>query len=263
MEKNIKKTSEEYCDEGWTLADEYFPYCYRYFPYALSWKNARLECQNKNFFAFLISIHLDGQQYELEKFILSLKSTSDFWLGGYFEGEWPSVPDPTWRWYDQTPLDYFHNDLEWQTWNTEEYPGECLSMQKSNGYWINRNCTVELPFVCGKIAYRHNFSWPTWPPSEPAPDLDQIEWWEVTLYVLAAFACVAVVVWLLWLFDVFVHVKGCCHNCCHNRCCHNQTVPMEVEHTHTFDPTLDNNHLDNNHLTKVVYGPLTNNSVKK
>ena len=163
------------CDIGWEL-DENLR-CYRYFSSEVNWENARYDCQNYN--ADLVSIHSDSEQYELFVFIWNLGSTKDFWLGGYFY--------VTWRWSDLTSLDYFHNAPDWETWNTEQYPGECLTMQEDDGTWINRHCTERRPYVCVKKAEIIEDV------EEIVEDIHEVSWWEITLYVSIAVLFLAII----------------------------------------------------------------------
>ena len=215
---NCSSVTPYTCDIGWNL-DENLR-CYRYFPSAVNWKHARYDCQN--YYADLVSIHSDSEQYELFVFLWNWGSTTDFWLGGYF--------DVTWRWSDLTTLEYFHNNPDWETWNTEQYPRECLIMQEGNGTWINRHCTMRFPYVCVKMAKLIDDVTSTTISSttissttivdveEIVEDIHKVSWWEITLYVLIAVLFLALILFLALLFGG-VKQSGWCRN--------NKTVPVD------------------------------------
>ena len=195
-----KSYSEEYfCEYEWELAG--INHCYLYFPIDLPWDQAEKHCTSYG--AHLGATHSDSEQYELEQLSWSLESTKDTWLGGYFDND---TSYQQWRWSDKTTIVYFHNDSNWESWNTEMYPAECLAMLADSGYWINRNCTVELPFVCAKDA-DYDLVVVSW-----------LAWWAILAYCLVAAGVLALVgigvCICMGTAGCCIGTTGCCMTCC-------------------------------------------------
>ena len=202
----------------------------------LSWNEAENQCTDVG--AHLVFMYSVIAEKELEQFVSNLALTNDIWLGGRF-GVYYDTPYVLWsRWSDILAFTYFYTTddvLQWETWKTKNYPGECMAMEQSSGYEINRNCSIELPFICRKLAdYYVN--------EDLGEDLGnglEALWWEIMLYCLAG---------LLILVLIFVGfccwgTAGCfisggkpcgsnlCHGACSCCCCkkkNNKTAPMEI-----------------------------------
>ena len=200
------------CEYGWEYVGSH---CYKYFFNFISWGQAEKQCNSYG--ARLGATHSDSEQYELNQLNGNMGFTVDTWLGGYFDN---ATSDPQWRWSDNKAIGYFYNDPDWKTWNTDNYPGECLAMQPGSGYWIDRNCTDELQFVCAKSTdFMGNV----------------YLWWEILLYCcagllflglvcLAACFCMGTVACCIDCSNGACGCGGCC--CCKKK--NNRTAPTEI-----------------------------------
>ncbi|XP_023813179.1 C-type mannose receptor 2 [Oryzias latipes] len=132
----IKSSS---CETFWDT-DPLTDSCYQFnFQAALSWSEARISCQQQG--ADLLSVtKLHEQTY-----INGL-------LTGYSAALWIGLNDLDisggWQWSDSSPLKYLNWEKEQPNHADEE---NCVVIRtESSGRWQNRDCSVDLPYVCKK-----------------------------------------------------------------------------------------------------------------
>ncbi|GMR62128.1 hypothetical protein PMAYCL1PPCAC_32323, partial [Pristionchus mayeri] len=113
--------------------------CYQIGESAENWQGAQLACQQ--FGANLASIHSDQENTFVRRLAVSKGAVNGVLLGATTSGKGYDF-----AWIDGTDWDYanFHPGFP------ETGLGDCLAMDTSmaNGYWMNMNCTSQLPVAC-------------------------------------------------------------------------------------------------------------------
>ncbi|CAJ1085708.1 type-2 ice-structuring protein-like [Xyrichtys novacula] len=127
------------CTGTWS---EFNGRCFRYFPKAMPWADAELNCQS--FGANLASIHNIEEYHEIQRLVLTNSyQTQLSWIGGFLAHD-----TETWLWSDGSRFVY----QNWCEHEAEEaHEGPCVDINQGYGKcWGSATCTESLPFLCSK-----------------------------------------------------------------------------------------------------------------
>ncbi|KAJ7986772.1 hypothetical protein DPEC_G00331850 [Dallia pectoralis] len=141
------------CLQGW---DAYGYSCYWMEETARTWLDAKDFCEQQN--SKLLHI---GDIYEQSHFTVRLSGyTGLWWIGLKAHGESGGVD---YIWDNGAPLTFTH----WDRYQPDTYAGTCVGMTTGpmGGFWDDKSCNDEYPFVCE--VPRPDITPPTPPPTPP------------------------------------------------------------------------------------------------